>query len=165
MTGGYKLKNLLMQPKLVSLDLSPMTRPFVNMFLSASRGVVDLELLLKEGSLSSPIVTGQFSEFSEIDLACPKLQNLRLIYKGADLANLLSLSNEILQRRNDCPYMAPLQSLKYKLIEDDTDSWIRHGLGRFDELWERGLKDGSEDIWENERKRLLSGPGWIDIPK
>ncbi|PVF93166.1 hypothetical protein CPB86DRAFT_877347 [Serendipita vermifera] len=163
MTGGHKLKKLLMQPKFASLDVSPRTGPFVNAFLSASRGIVDLELLLDEWALSSPIISHQLSETSESDLACPKLQNLRLIYKGTDLANLLSVSNEILRRRNDCSHISSFQSFKYKVVEGDSHLELYHGLGGFSELWERGLKDGSEEIWESERKRLISRPGWIDI--
>lgn len=152
-----------MQPKFASLEVEYQTSRFLNAFLTAARDVVDLELVLDKYSLPSQDLTHKLSETSPSDLVCPRLQNLRLIYKGTEPKNLVSMSNEIVRHRNNCPHMASLESLKFKVIGDVPNFEFHHGLGQFNDLWERGLKDGSDTVWENERKKLLSRPGWINI--
>ncbi|PVF91799.1 hypothetical protein CPB86DRAFT_280126 [Serendipita vermifera] len=163
-----KLK-MLMQPKYVSLELTHTTSSFVNAFLTASRDIVDLELVLNRWSLFSPVITNQLSENPGSGRTCPKLRNLMFTIKVTRLnldfnaASQAHIVDKILHKRMNSPDVVALETLRYRFTEEGPTFDQHHGLGAFEDLWERGLSDGSEDTWENERKRLLNRQNWTDI--
>ncbi|PVF93167.1 hypothetical protein CPB86DRAFT_129720 [Serendipita vermifera] len=169
MSKHYELDRMPLQPKYVSLESSETTDPFIRAFLAASRGIVDLELVLNYWAPSLPLVVSRLSETSESGMVCPKLQNLMftLLVSPQDrdfvTTSLRPVANMILEKRRDDPNTVPLKSLTYRIVEEWSAFDQRYGLGSFDGLWERGLRDGSEETWENERKRLLSREAWSDL--
>ncbi|PVG02870.1 hypothetical protein CPB86DRAFT_822455 [Serendipita vermifera] len=167
--NGFDSQTLFVRPKYVSLEVNPLTSPLVDIFLTMSPDIVDLELILDERSLSSPAITRRLSETSEGGLVCPRLEDLRfalqsdLMNQENSVARLLAISRSILQSRQSSKRVVSLKSLKYKVVEEGPGFDLHYGLGKFDELWERNLKDGSQPTWENERKRLLDRQGWDTI--
>ncbi|PVG02867.1 hypothetical protein CPB86DRAFT_811020 [Serendipita vermifera] len=158
-----------MNPRYAILDIKSATASFIEAFLASASSIVDLELILDERSLSSPAITRRLSETSEGGLICPQLEDLRfalqsdLMNQENSVARLLAISRNILQSRHSSKRVVSLKSLKYKVVEEGPGFDLHHGLGKFDELWERNLRDGSQATWENERKRLVDRQGWDAI--
>ncbi|PVF98799.1 hypothetical protein CPB86DRAFT_797079 [Serendipita vermifera] len=166
----YRFKTLLLQPKYVILELAFTEDPFVDAFLAASEEVVDLELVVNKWSHYSSIITKRLLKYFRDGAACPKLRNLMFTIRvnspnqDLNVTSLQSIADKIFRKRRDSYHVATLESIRYKILEENP--WFdscHNGLGSFEELWDRGLRDGSEETWENERKRLLTRQGWNDL--
>jgi hypothetical protein len=167
--GGVELQDLLMRPTYVSVEVTFSTAAVVDVFLTSSPDVIDLELIMDERYLSTFAIPRRLAETSEGNIIWPQLVNLKFALRS-DLMNqesattrLTATLQNILQNREASKNVASLQSLKYKIIEEGPGFDLHHGLGKFEELWERNLRDGSVNTWENERKRLLNRQGWQEI--
>jgi hypothetical protein len=160
----FKLQVLYMSPRLIHLEVNGDTRPFLEVILTALSSVVDLEIVLDGWSPSTIAFTQLLSGYNPI---CPNLLNLKLglqvneVDWEAAMVSLTSTSRSVLRAREMCNQVPSLQTLKYKIVKDSSSD-PDPGMGRVSELWERNLRDGSEEIWERERKRLLSRQGWTD---
>ncbi|PVG02868.1 hypothetical protein CPB86DRAFT_779743 [Serendipita vermifera] len=160
-------QGLSMNPRYAILDIKSATPSFIEAFLASASSIVDLETTFHERSLSSSTFPQLLSDTRQNPL-CPNLRNLRVAMQCNEgtwttgTKNWISTWREVLLCRKESGQVVSLQSLKYRIGKDsDFDSC--HGTGRMNELWERNIRDGSQDTWERERERLLSRPGWTDI--
>ncbi|PVG02866.1 hypothetical protein CPB86DRAFT_869830 [Serendipita vermifera] len=160
-------QGLSMNPRYAILDIKSATASFIEAFLASASSIVDLETTFHEWSLSSSTFPQLLSDTRQNSL-CPNLRNLRVAVQCNDgtwitgTRNWISAWRAVLLCRKESSQVASLQSLKYRIGKDsDFDSC--HGMGRVNELWERNIRDGSQDTWERERERLLFRPGWTDI--
>jgi hypothetical protein len=161
----FKSQVLSMSPKFIHLEVNNDTRPFLEVILTALNSVVDLEIVFDGWSPSTFAFTYLLSGSNPI---LPNLRNLKFglqvneVDWEAAMASLTSTSRSVLQSREICNQVPSLQTLKYKIFKDSSSD-PDPGMGRVSELWERNLRDGSEENWEREGKRLLSRQGWTDI--